>query len=509
MTENRKTVMRILLRLTAAAVVAGTGWLLYTQSGRRFSDPDRYTVTVIAPTCTAGGYTQYVNRKTGAVTVRDETAALGHDPGAWQTEKTGSFLERSFRVCALCGETEEIYRCTEDIPALFFSGMAAENLNKYDSIPAHAEYRDGEHDFSAEAAVLAQGHGTLQYAKKNLMARLYNDLIEQKKVDVRLFGTHDEYKYLLKANVSDSSMCRNLTVSALWAELVSTRDDLPTKLRTSPAYGASPGYPAAVFVNGSFYGLYTLNLHKDDDLFHLKSGARDGVLILNRDGDNPAARFRAPIDWTDEEYWEIEACGTEKDDGWLRDKADALVSLVMNADDETFRREVGSYLDTDAAVDYLLALWVYGLPTHGREDLIFAVYDDGVLIPSLYACGDAFGLSDDGTSFSGAAEFLPRPEGELWDSGTDSLLWDRLYTCFHEELAARYAVLREKVFTREHILSCFSSYTDRIPEAVSRADAEKWGYDIPRDENIRQVSDYLSQRLPLLDGVLSGNADYG
>ena len=508
MTERGKSIVKIVLRLAAAAGVVTAGWLLFRADGPRlFSDTARYEITVVEPTCTEGGYARYTHRKTGEVTVREETAPLGHAFGAWETAEGGTLLERSRRVCTRCGEEEERDFCTEPIAALFFDDMAAENLDKYVSIPAQASYADGTVSFTAAAAVLAQGHGTLLQEKKNLMVRFYDDLTVQNPVRVCLFGDRKEYKYVLKANASDSSMCRNLTVSALWAELVSGRENLPTKLRTSPNYGAVAGYPAAVFIDHAFHGLYTLNLHKDDDLFHLKNGVRDGVLILNRDGDNPAARFRAPIDWTDETYWEVEACGTEKDDAWLRDKADALVSFVMNADGETFRQEIGTYLDTDAALDYLLALWVYGLPTHGREDLIFAVYDDGVLIPSLYACGDAFGLSDDGTFFADAAAFLPEPAGELWDSGTDSLLWDRLYTGFSRELSARYTELRETVFTEEHILACLDSFTARIPEAVYRADAEQWEYTFSAEENIAQISAYLAERLPLLDGILLGNAE--
>ena len=58
-----------------------------------------YDISVFPPSCTANGYSVYVNRETGAIIVRDEVSRLKHD--FVYDPKTGE------NVCRMCGKVED------------------------------------------------------------------------------------------------------------------------------------------------------------------------------------------------------------------------------------------------------------------------------------------------------------------------------------------------------------------------------------------------------------------
>ena len=67
-----------------------------------------YTVSVVAPNCSAGGYTEYTCECGDKYRV-DETAALTHNWGPWEVVKTATTLEEGMqkRICTNCQAAEE------------------------------------------------------------------------------------------------------------------------------------------------------------------------------------------------------------------------------------------------------------------------------------------------------------------------------------------------------------------------------------------------------------------
>ena len=67
-----------------------------------------YTVSVIAPSCSAGGYTEYTCQ-CGDKYRSDETAVLAHVWGAWETVKEATTREEGLqkRICSNCQTAEE------------------------------------------------------------------------------------------------------------------------------------------------------------------------------------------------------------------------------------------------------------------------------------------------------------------------------------------------------------------------------------------------------------------
>ncbi len=457
------------------------------------------TVEEIAPTCTKAGYTK-ITGADGSITVTEGEPPRGHSFGEWQVNEEG---ER-FHSCMRCGlvETE---RETGSLPRVDLEG-SFDGIGKKERIRLHFRYREEEKAFECTAYTSWQGHSSLTDEKKNYTIRLYADeaLTEKNRMELRP-GWQTEHKYVLKANYRDMSQCRNLVCAEIWAQMAASREGVPERLRNTSHYGAVDGFPVAVYHDGEFMGLYTMNLHKDDDLYAMRYGARECIMICNRTG-TPAGQFRAEAAFATEEWeegdWEVEYAGTETDDSWAKDALNELIHFVMTADDKTFREELGSYLDVNSAIDYLIFLYAMGLTESADKDLTLIRYEGTPWIATVYDMEDAFGLEHDGTDVKDADAFLPAKDGDSWTTGTGSLLWDRLMNAFAEEIRARYRELRGSVLTEENIREQVTGIMDRIPETLKEKDLELYPNRETVSRDREKILSYIQERLPLLDRAL-------
>lgn len=388
------------------------------------------------------------------------------------------------------------------LPQVTLKG-SMDGISKNHRILLGFEYSGGDSDplnFECFAYTTWQGHSTLSNEKKNYTIRLFDD--EALTMKHRLFfrnGWQLEHKYILKANYADISMVRNLCCTQLWADVVKTRPDLPTRLVNTSNYGAVSGFPVTLWHDGQFMGLYTLNLHKDDDLYDMREGRRDAIIICNGVS-KPEALFKAETDFVkDVNDWEIEFCGTVDNDGWIREKFNRFIRFVMNADDDDFRNHLCNHANVKSLIDYYLFIEIMGLTDSAAKDLVFLSYEDGPWIATVYDMEDAFGLAPDGSSAKDPADFLPRHIGNEWTSGTDSLLWDRLVRCFPDEISGRFRQLRNDVLSDKAIMACISHQVSSIPQKFIEQDLALYPGRQVITNPAEQIEAYMIDRLKLLD----------
>ena len=299
-----------------------------------------------------------------------------------------------------------------------------------------------------------------------------------------------EHKYILKAYMEDTSVCRDLVCARLWGQVVSTRSNIPIRLQQSSNYGAVNGFPVTVWLEDEFLGLYTMNLHKDDDLYVMAGRDNEAVMISNAQTMPESLFMEQAVFEEDVSDWEIEFSGG--DDTWIREHFNELIRFVINSDDATFRESLSQYLDVDAAIDYLLFIWTMGLENNAAKDLVMLTYGD-VWIPTVYDMEDGLGLACD------ADGFLPTL-GDSPSSATGSLLWDRLLQNFTPELLARYRQLRDGPLSESSIANEWNEMWDSIPQKWRDLDLQTWP---GRKETSREeVLDYIHNRLSCLDSVL-------
>ena len=353
-----------------------------------------------------------------------------------------------------------------------------------------AEFVGQGQKFTAYASAKYQGHSSLKYSKKNYTLKFYRDPSHDEKYQLTFSHWNPEHKYVLKAHYVDPSMCRNLVCADIWADMVRSGEVLPQRLASLSNYGAVDGFPVALYVNDSFQGIYTMNLHKDERLFGLEDGAMEAIMNINH-AEGAEAFFREEASFEDDMPWEIERCATE-DTQWAREHLNELIRFVQTSDDETFREELHRYLDVDSAVDYVIAMYALGLQEHCAKDLVLVSYgEDSPWVCSVYDMEEAFDL--------GGPICSSKEDG--WDSGTESLLWDRFLTQFRREICMRYQKLRENVLDPQKLCDRVDAFTGQIPPWLYEADAEVNGVPVHTQEQTQQIKSNIRQLIQMTDAV--------
>lgn len=465
-------------------------------------------VTVVEPTCTENGYTIY--EKDGKTQIKDIVNAKGHQFGAWVTLREAGDLLCGLRehTCTVCGVKEEdhFYKDSE-LPRLFFEGDIS-GIGKTAQVKVSARFSLDGTEFDGYALLKYQGHSSLAYEKKNFTVKFYEDEDCDEKKKFTFLDWNPENKFILKANYTDVSRARNLICADVWSEMVSSRAGVHDRLSETSNNGAVDGFPMSVYLNNEFIGVYNLTLHKDDGLFSMEDGRRDGIVIINKES-GPDSLFLKPVDWETTEDWEIEYCGTE-DTAWIKEKLNRFMDFVIHSSDEKFRQELSDYADVDSMVDYLIAIYALGLHSSYAKDLIFCTYDDGPWIASLFDMENAFGLAAEEGRFLPADAWLPVWKDGMWSTETGSLLWDRFLNVFRPQILARYASLREGALQKDALLETAARRIEALPEHLNQADLALYPGQPLRDvSHSEQISSYVSERLALLDGIFDYNTSKG
>lgn len=487
---------RLIAIVFAAVVVLLISILLASQPR---STENLYEKKVIPPSCVDNGYTLFTHKINGSTYVDHIVPAVGHSYGTWQQNTAQLLVTRKTRACSVCGYLDsQVDYPTLSIPTLVLSGDLAQ-IGKTNAVSVSAAFY-GEEEFALAATLKYQGHSTLNYDKKNYTLKLFADEARTEKYKLTFEHWNPENKYILKANFIDSSQCRNLVCANIWADVVASRENLPEPMRHLSNYGAVDGFPIALYINEAFQGIYTLNLHKDEDLFGMQDGRDQAIVIANTDTSDEAF-FRAPATFRENSPWEVEYCGTA-DDQWVKDKFNELITFVMESDDDTFQNDLHQYLDVQSAIDYLICVYALGLPTHGADEMLLVCYGrDEPWILSMYDMETGFGLSADGTACVGPEEFLPSNEFGSWDSATGSLLWDRMLQLYFPEIQSRYRELRQSVLEPQHMLDRACTMMESIGTTLYEADHQVFPQPNSQLDHLDQITQYIYKRIELLDQI--------
>lgn len=453
-------------------------------------------------TCTEPGYVMSEDLETHTI-VTETLPATGHRFSDW-TMNTDSALE--IRSCEVCGvsETRHAVDAKESEVARLNLTGDMHGINKKNRVTLEASFDGQGVDFNCYAIMTLQGHSTMGLDKPNYTVRFYDDSEGNHKHKVCFKNWTEEHKFILKADYYDVTQCRNLIGANLWRDILSTRDNLHPRIASLPSYGAVDGFPISVWLNDEFLGLYTMCLHKDDDLFGMTDGEQAALLICNEHTEDESEfRALAVLDEEGVHNWELEYCAT-KDDTWVRDSFNSLFEFVSDSSDEEFKLHLSQYLDVDTAIDYLIFIYSLGLENSGTKDLVMVNFGD-IWIPSAFDMDEAFGMIPRSfDAHSPSDSFLPVKSEGVWTSNTGSILWDRILQNFESEIMARYSTLKSDVLGEDSILSALDSFTEAIPDLLYLRDAERYSGRPEYDSMIKQIKEYIPERLAVLDIVFGG-----
>lgn len=390
----------------------------------------------------------------------------------------------------------------DDIPRVFLNGSELGNMtNAKNEVNMEMEYISKTERFKAAIKIKYQGSSSLQYRKKNFTIKMYADDSYEDKLKKNFKDwNHSGNKYVLKANYIDHSHARNIVSARLWDEIVSSRpdyDSLPEEMRNSPRNGAIDGFPVKLYVNGTYQGLYTWNIGKDDWMWGMDEDNANHVLLCGETNTNNAYKetpcnFRALWNGKDGTDWSIEV-GTNSDA--LKTSLNNLIQFVMDNNGEDFRNGIGSYLDIQSAIDYYIFQYEICGYDGLAKNLLLATYDGAKWICGAYDMDSTYGLAITGGGYHSPSFACPENYQEK-----HSLLWERIEANYADELKARQAELRRTVLSYPNMVTHFERFMDVIGIDLYAEDLTIYA-DIPSGStnNIKQIRNYIRDRQVYVD----------
>lgn len=365
---------------------------------------------------------------------------------------------------------------------------------------------DGEILNIPYSSISVQGDSSAAYPKKNLNIGLYiddkyDDLFTLKIGDCL---PHDEWVF--KANWIDHTNLRNLMSYHLWERMMASRDGWPKRdidnyyvgktgleEMDTRATGYPVGYPCVMYVNGDFYGTGALAIGKKKENYNIPKNNAEKIMIVMGGWKSITTMYdNAHI--TDSDTIEIKAPKTVSGEtlGYLQ-AWDTFANLAQ-AD---FTQQAPEHLDTRNVVDFYLLLAVVGATDlfagNSAKNAIFYTWDGTKWYFGPYDLDTTYGLHYNGTQISYAANSAPKT-----DSGT---FWKKILVTYADELAARYAELRDKdIFSVNCLYDIATELTSKYTHELDSAEINTWPTKPSLTVTSRdQIFGWFKDRLAYLD----------
>ena len=382
------------------------------------------------------------------------------------------------------------------MPALYMNGnfdglTSSASEITLDSIIYKA--RDGSEIFYKKALCSWQGNTSIQFPEKNYSI----DLLELDGLSSFKYVLFDDVPkndgYHLKANYVDISHARNISVVNIMRSW--RKEALPTEAR-----GCIDGYPILVYLNGNKHGVYTFNLKQHGKTVYGMNKANPNHLIYRAESNvaGLTTSFRALSTDNSEagaqnKDWEDRFPKKNTAEG--RAKLNRVIQWVMDCEGNTtkFANEIGNYFNKNYLIDYWIACQVFLMTDSLAKNMSLATYDGNMWYVLPYDCDGSLGNKWNGTALGFNLDLDTVAECK------DSLLWELVTTTFADDIAARYAELRNSKLTKANVVAQIKVITDAIPAAEYEFDKTKWPDKPGQDSGINYMTTWIENRLAFLD----------
>lgn len=366
--------------------------------------------------------------------------------------------------------------------------------------------------------VKIQGSSSAHFPKKNYTITFENPV--ELNVD---WGKHK--KYVLKSNFNDFSQARNVVNAKIWSKIRNSRinpkresigisdkngneivGETLSSLASTKSYGAIDGFPVGVVMNGSWWGLASLTIPKDDWMAGMGKGKHEAILSAGY-SDTEANYFKGLPSYiisksTGRTDFEFEYISDENDDQWVKDKLEALIKVTMAHydTDEGYINAISQYLDIDSAIDYFIFTVIlanddgvgnnYLLQTYHEKDVFyFAAYDLDLTLGNRAWQGTLVASDLTGITFESAAS-LHR-------------LFDVILHHMTSKLISRYEELRNEFLNESYIYENYIRYMTSIPKLLKHQEILRWPQTPATDvKDFGQIMTWYNLRVKRIDNEI-------
>lgn len=371
----------------------------------------------------------------------------------------------------------------------------------------------GQAVLNAKCELSIQGHGSIAYTKKGYTFDMLN--ANGDSLDVKFGDMIATDSFHLKGYATDMTHTRGLAGARIWREMLKVLDwpenivnnralSLSASQKKNAIYWADAkysedGFPCGVYLNGQFFGLYTLKLKKSKPNYALNDSDKLDIFLDAASSGNTAYLSQS-FDYTD---WDLKSpkIAGYSENGPISD-AEVLANIQRLWSFTTNLSNKYSQHADYIVLDHWL-LWYIVCELIAHRDTSGNNYElvtwDGThwsILP--YDMDLTLGLNAWGgytieTTLSG------------WRVGTqpgsgDTAFWQTFRTRYASELSAMWTKLRQGFLTIGNLSRIYMEEAECIPRDMYADDYKKWGTiwsnGIP---TIQQTISVLESRIAYLD----------
>ena len=330
-----------------------------------------------------------------------------------------------------------------------------------------------------------QGSSTLYNRKRNFRFTFYKDSKFSKKDKIKIGEMVRTSGFNLKANYTDNSRIKEFIMNRILMEIWSDREEYhnyPWDNEDEPYSGATgmiKGFPIRVDIGGDFYGLDIFGLKKDEKNY-LLNGDESGMIVSGTRGNvsDPSNWTGAkPTDWED-----------EMNDALTESNIQALTDFFSFINSEDFTKvNLPQRMSVIDWIDYFIGLQVFLMRDNTCRDMIlYAGKDKKKFYPFFYDLDLSWNFGNNYTLDIMTNSYA-----------ADMSLWENFYSMYSDEIANRYAYLRNTVLNSDYISALYKEIANNIPHEDVTLEYKKWGKgDITYMEELVKV---MGKRLEWLD----------
>lgn len=394
-------------------------------------------------------------------------------------------------------------------------------------IPCQWEFWDQQGNYAKIWVKMScQGNSSMGFIKKNLAIDMFKDSTMEDEYTIKFGDWVAQDSFHLKAYYTDAFRGVGVCSYMLYEEIMGTRgmrDNAPYKEGFADNYGVIAdeyqdnhdlaenydtgakcfpmGFPVAVYQNGEFYGLYSWQIKKHRDNYHMNKKTAehihlDGTLTADSlwngniqwgyfevrnpkslynsdgtkyDGDRPKEIMGADSEGYDKGDKDMKRCATAKQ--YIIDLSHRIAELnAAKAEGKTaeeIRVLIDKYFNVSFMLDYIIHAQIINNADGFNKNWQWTTWDGVRWTVNPYDLDMSFG-----GYFVGNITQSP-PTGWVGNSMSSPVGWVIKY--YLDDLKARYAYLRGLgLFDPEHVAGIVKGWTDRIGEDLFEQEYAKW-----------------------------------
>lgn len=387
------------------------------------------------------------------------------------------------------------------------------------SVKAEVVYISQNMQFSEECEISYQGNSTLNNPKKGFSIDFANK--HRFKDWLAFDGFH------LKGYYVDWTHSRDLISNRLLEQIYQRRANIRPytnyndisdayKLMETGALCHVDGFPCELYINGTYWGLYSVNIKKSNGNYLLQ---KDNPRHIMLDPDDNAYIQTTGWDWTKIEIRCPKSIIKNKDgskyngdnpqeiqDGDVKTNILSWINWVSGITESYTETQLSERLNLDEFIDFYLFSWFIDSIDIVCKNTLWTTWDGVHWSPLSYDLDLTFGVHSFET---GDTQASPNYDTFAHKANSHATWIPKVAKILKTKINERYAELRRDVFTTENVKSLFNGFFREVGADAYKEDLQRWSYpsygqsDANFVFNIDKIVTWVNGRIVYLDNKFS------